>query len=71
MAQQVFISVRIALAHIFGYMGEVEFDRSTAARFEIDEHQSGLRAEHVAWVRLAVQQPLGSAAVADCSPSAP
>jgi len=53
LAQQVLISVGIALAHIFGDMSEVELDRSTATRLEIDEQQSGLRAEHVAWVRLA------------------
>src|SRR5215469_12150995 len=54
LAQQVLISVGIALAHIFGDMGEVELDRSTATRLEIDEQQPGLRAEHIAWVRLAV-----------------
>jgi hypothetical protein len=36
-------------------MGEVEFDRPTAARLEIDEQQHVLGGEHVAWVRLAVQ----------------
>src|ERR1700722_4128915 len=65
LSQQVFISAGIALAHIFGDMGEVEFDGSAAARLEIDEQQSGLRAEHVARVRLAVQQLLGTAAVED------
>jgi len=71
LAQQVLISVGIALAHIFGDMGEVELDRSTATRLEIDEQQSGLRAEYVAWVRLAMQQLLGSATVDDRLSSAP
>ena len=55
LTEQFFISVRIALADIFGDMGEVELDGPTATRLEIDEQQSGLRAEHVARVRLAVQ----------------
>src|SRR5215469_9745293 len=59
------------LAHIFGDMGEVEFDGSAAARLEIDEQRSGLRAEHVARVRLAVQELLGSAAVDDRMSAAP
>ena len=71
LAQQVLISVGIVLAHIFGNMGEVELDRSTATRLEIDEQQSGLCAEHVAWVRLAVQQLLGSSTVDDGFSSAP
>ena len=71
LAQQVLISVGMSLAHIFGDMGDVELDRSTATRLEIDEQQSGLRAEHVAWVRLAVQQLLGSATVDDRLSSAP
>jgi hypothetical protein len=46
-------------------MGEVEFDRPTATRLEVDEKQPILRAEHVAWVGLTVQDLLGRAAVAD------
>ena len=71
LAQQVSISAGIANAHIFGDMGEVELNRSTAARLEIDEQESGLRPEHVARVRLAVQQLLGSATVDDRLSSAP
>jgi hypothetical protein len=37
-------------------MGEVEFDRPTTTRLEIHKQQSVLRGEHVARVRLAVQQ---------------
>src|SRR6266571_9148705 len=48
-------------------MGEVEFDRPTAARLEVYEQQPVLRGEHVAWVRLAVQYLLGAAALADHS----
>jgi hypothetical protein len=53
--EQFFISVRVTPADIFGDMGEVELDGPTATRLEIDEQQSALRTEHVAWVRLAVQ----------------
>jgi hypothetical protein len=55
LTEQFFIGVRIALADVFGDMGEVELDGPTAARLEIDEQQSGFCAEQVAWVRLAVQ----------------
>jgi hypothetical protein len=55
LTQQSFINVRIALADIFGNMGEVELDGPAATRLQIDEQQSGLRAEQVAWVRLIVQ----------------
>src|SRR5260221_13821079 len=69
--EQFFISVRVALADIFGDMGEVELDGPAATRLEIDEQQPGLRTEHVAWVRLAVQKLLGGAAVADRLSPAP
>src|SRR4029453_18886582 len=52
------------------YMGEVELDRPTATRLEVDEPQPALRAEHVARMRLAVEQLLGGAAVLDRSPQA-
>ena len=64
------ISVRIALADLFGHMGEVEFDWPTTTGLEVYEQRPVLRAEHVAWVRLAVQQLLGGAAVADRSSQA-
>ena len=70
LAEQFLISVRIVLADLFGHMGEVELDRPAATRLEVYEQQPVLRAEHVAWVRLAVQQLLGGAAVADRSPQA-
>ena len=63
--QQVLISGGIALAHILGDMGEVELDRSAATRLEVDEQHSGLRAQHVAGMRFAVQQLLASATVDD------
>ena len=65
LAQQVLIDARIVLADFFGRMGEVEFDRPTATRLEVDEQRPVLRGEHVARVRLAVQQLLGAAALAD------
>ena len=60
------IDTRIVLADFFGRMGEVEFDRPTATRLEVYEQQPVLRGEHVARVRLAVQQLL-AAALADHS----
>ena len=70
LAEQFSISVRIALADRFGHMGEVELDGPTTTGLEVDEPRSVLRAEHVARVRLAVQQLLGGAAVGDRSPQA-
>ena len=64
------VNIRIAFADLFGRMGEVEFDRPTATRLQVYEQRAGVRAEHVAWVRFAVQQLLGGAAVADRSPQA-
>jgi len=43
-------------------MSEVEFDGPAAARLQVYEDQSVLRGQHVARVRLAVQQLLGPAA---------
>jgi hypothetical protein len=64
------IDTRIVPADLFGRMGEVEFDRPTAARLEVYEQQPVLGGEQVAWVRLAVQELLGAAALADHSPQA-
>ena len=52
-------------------MGEVDFDRSATTRLEIDEQQSVLRGEHLAQVRLAVQQLLDTSTLADPSSQAP
>src|SRR5215475_645414 len=46
LAQQALIDTRIVLTDFFGRMGEVEFNRSTAARLEIYEQQPVLRGEH-------------------------
>ena len=51
-------------------MSEVEFDRPTTTGLEVYEERPVLRAEHVAWVRLAVQQLLDGPAVVDSSPQA-
>src|SRR5829696_5017296 len=66
-AEQVMIRTRIVLADFFGRVGEVELHRSATTRLEIDEQQSVLRGEHVARVRLAVQQLLDTATLADLS----
>src|ERR1700760_1256242 len=67
LAQQLLIDARVVLADLFGGMGEVEFDRPPATRLEIYEQRPVLRGEHVARVRLAVQQLLGTAVLADHS----
>ena len=66
-AEQVLVRTRIVPADFFGRMGEVEFDRSATTCLEIYEQQSVLRGEHVARVRLAVQQLLSTATLADPS----
>jgi hypothetical protein len=65
--QEALIEVRIVLADFFWRVGEVEFDRPAAARLEVYEQQPVPGGEHVAGVRLAVQQLLGGAALADYS----
>jgi hypothetical protein len=55
LTDQLLIGAYIALADIFGDVGEVELDRPKASRLKIDEQQTSLRTEHVAWVRLAMQ----------------
>jgi hypothetical protein len=67
LAQQVMINSRIVPADFFGRMSEVELDRSTATRLEIYEQQPVLCGEHVARVRLTVQQLLVTATFADYS----
>jgi hypothetical protein len=70
LAEQLMVNIRIALADLFGPMGQVELDRPTATRLEVNEERADFRAEQVAWVRFAVQQLLGGAAVDDRSPQA-
>ena len=71
LAKQVLIDSRIVLADFFGRMGDVELDRSAATRLEVYKQQPSLRAEHVARMRLAVQQLLGCAPIDDCAPQVP
>ena len=65
LVQQPLVDVRVVLADRLGNVGEVELDGSTAARLEVDEQRAVLRAEHVARMRLAVEQLLHGAAVVD------
>ncbi len=67
MAEKVLISVWVALADVFGYVGEVEFDRPPAACLEIREQRPIRRAKYVARMGLAVQQLLGAALLDDRS----
>jgi len=65
LAKQVWISRWIVLADLFGGMGDVELDRSAAACLQVDEQLPFPRPEHIAWMRLTMQQLLIGAAVAD------
>src|ERR1700722_2680698 len=66
-AEEFLVGVRIASAHLFGDVGEVELDGPTATGLEVYEQQPLLRAEQVARVGLAVQELVGGAAVTDRS----
>ena len=70
LADQFLISVRIALADLFGHPGKVELDRPADRVLEVYEERPVLSAEHVPRVRLAVQQLLGGAPVDDRPPQA-
>jgi hypothetical protein len=68
LAKQVLINIPIVLADFVGHMGDVELDRPAATCLQVYELQPVLRPEQVARVRLAVQQLLGGAAIADRAP---
>jgi hypothetical protein len=53
------------LAYLFGGMGDVELDRPATTGLQVNEQQPVLRPEQIAGVRLAVQQLLGGATLAD------
>lgn len=59
------VNVRVVLADRLGNVGEVELDGSMAVPLEVDEQRSVLRAEHVALMRLTVEQLLCGAAIVD------
>ena len=63
--EQNLIDVRIERADLLWHVGNIKLDGSTAARLEVDEQQAVTGAEEVAGMRFAVQQLLGSTAVAD------
>jgi hypothetical protein len=67
LTDQLLISTRVELADRFGYVREIELDRSSAARLEVDEPQPARGGQHVAGMRLAVQQLLDGAVVDDRS----
>ena len=54
LTEQLSITARVALADLFGHVGEVELDRSSATGLEVDEPQPVARAKHVAGMRLPV-----------------
>ena len=55
---QVLVSPRIVFSNFFRSMGDIELDRSTAARPEVYEKRPSARTEQVARMRLTVQQLL-------------
>lgn len=57
LTEQLFISVRLTPADLFGDMGEVELDGPRQHVSRSTKQQSGLRAEQVARVRLASPNP--------------
>jgi hypothetical protein len=59
------------LADRLGNVGQIELDGSTAARLKVGEQRAILRAEHNAWMRLAMEQLLDGAAVVDRPSQAP
>src|SRR5262249_2421302 len=63
--EQFAISAGIALADLLRHMCEVELDRPTATRLEVDEQRPALRVEQVAHVWLSMQQLLAGGARAD------
>ena len=65
LVKQSLVNARVELADRLGNMGEIELDGSTAARLKVDEQRAVPRAEHIAWMRLAVEQLLHGAAVLD------
>src|SRR5580658_9299363 len=71
LVEQVLTEVWISLAHFLGHMDEVEFDRTTATGLEVDEQRPVLRVEHVARVRLAVEQLLAGAGARGPAGTAP
>ena len=68
--QELSVHPRVVLAHCLGNVGEVELDGSMAAGLEVNEQRAAVRAEHVAWMRLAVQQLLLGPVVVDRSAQA-
>ncbi|MEZ0114612.1 hypothetical protein ABH920_008647 [Catenulispora sp. EB89] len=65
LVEQFLVDVRVKLAYRLGDVREIELDGSAAARLKVDEQRAVLRAEHVARMRLAVEQLLCGAAVFD------
>jgi hypothetical protein len=61
------IDIGVVPADLVRHVRNIEFDRPTATRFEVDEPQAVLGAEEVAWMRFAVQQLLGSSTAVDLS----
>src|SRR5262245_69378 len=63
--EQDLIDIRVMRADLVGCVRDVELDRPTAARLEVDEERAVRRVEDVAWVRFAVQQLFGSSTGVD------
>ena len=53
------INSGIGLANGLRYMSEIELDRATTTRLEIDKQQPSRSRQQIRWVRLAMQQLFG------------
>jgi len=66
LAQQVVVKGRIVRAHLIRHVRDVELDGSAATRLQVREQQLVRRPEHIAGVRLAMEQLLGGVTPTDC-----
>jgi hypothetical protein len=64
--EQNLIHFRIVRADLFGYVGNIEFNRPDATGFEVDEHRTTRGAEQVSSMRFSVQQLFGGDALSNC-----
>src|SRR6476659_7526484 len=63
--EQGWIDIRIVRADLFRQRRDIELDRATTTRLEVDEERTVQRAEDVARMRFAVQQLLRSSEAVD------
>jgi hypothetical protein len=66
--EEVRVKPGIAIANGLGHISQVEFDRSSATCLEIDEQSALVSHQHVAWMRLSVEQLFPGATLGDRPP---